>query len=189
MPVEVDQWFTTEKPGFLWKAEVAVAPGISMVGRDKYKDGRGLLLIKALGLVAVADANGADVDQGTMLRYLAEIMWFPAAALNDYIRWEEIDSLSAEATMSNAGVTASGIFRFDSTGDLRSFEAKRYFTRETGSTLEDWFVQVEPDGYAEFEGVRVAARGSVTWKLQDGDFTWFKLEITDIRYNRREIVR
>lgn len=189
MPVEADQWFTTEKPGFLWKAEVVAAPGISLVGRDKYSDGRGFLLIKALGLVAVADAKGADVDQGTMLRYLAEILWFPAAALNDYIRWREIDSLSAEATMSYAGVTASGVFRFDSTGDLSSFEAKRYYDRETGSTLEDWIVQVEPDGYEEFEGVRVGARGSVTWKLQDGDFTWFKLEITDIRYNRREIVR
>lgn len=186
MPVQADQWFTTAKPGFLWKAEVAAAPGIAMVGRDKYIDGKGFLLIKALGLVAVADAKGPEVDQGTMLRYLAEMCWFPAAALNDYVRWRDIDSLSAEATMSYAGVTASGVLRFDSSGDLKAFEAKRFYHRETGSTLEDWFIQIEPDGYKEFEGVRVAARSSVTWKLKEGDFTWYKLEITDIRYNQRE---
>jgi hypothetical protein len=189
MAVEADQWFITGKPGFLWKAEVAAAPGISMVGRDKYVDGRGYLLIKALGWFAVADAKGVDVDQGTMLRYLAEICWFPAAAVSDYIRWREIDSLSAEATMSYSGVTASGIFRFDSSGDFRGFEARRYYHRETGSTLEDWLVQTEPDGYGEFEGVRVPVRSAATWKLKDGDFTWYKLQITDIRYNRKEIIR
>jgi hypothetical protein len=189
MAVDANQWFITGKPGFLWKADVAAAPGISMVGRDKYVDGKGFLLIKALGWFAVADAKGPDVDQGTMLRYLAEICWFPAAALDDCIRWREIDSLSAEATMSYAGVTASGIFRFDGSGDLKGFEARRYYHRETGSTLEDWVVQIEPEGYTEFEGVRVPARSAVTWRLKDGDFTWFKLQITDIRYNRRGIVR
>lgn len=87
--------------------------------------------------------------------------------------------------MDDAGVTALGIFRFDNMGDLKAFEAKRYYHRETDPTLEDWFVQTEPDGFREFEGVRVPARSLVTWKLKEGDFTWFKLEIKDIFYNRK----
>ncbi len=32
-----------------------------------------------------------EIHQGTLLRYLAETMWFPTAALNDYLTWEEMD--------------------------------------------------------------------------------------------------
>lgn len=184
MPVEAEQWFKTEKPGFIWIADVKAAPGIHLAGRDKYENGKGHMLIKLLSLITVADAKGKETDQGTMLRYLAEIVWFPSAALNDYIQWEQIDSTTAKATMTYGGITASGLFKFDANGDVVSFEAKRYYNRKGGATLEDWFIQIEPNSYKEFEGVRIPARSAVTWKLKEGDFTWFKLEITGMQYNK-----
>jgi len=36
---------------------------------------------------------------------------------------------------------------------------------------------------SQYEGVRISARTAVTWKLKEGDFTWYKLEITDVHYN------
>lgn len=86
--------------------------------------------------------------------------------------------------LSNGGITASGLFKFDANGDVVSFEAERYYDRKGGATLEDWFIQIEPNSYKEFEGVRIPARPAVTWKLKDGDFTWYKLEIADIHYNQ-----
>jgi hypothetical protein len=68
-------------------------------------------------------------------------------------------------------------------GDVLSFEARRYYYREGGATLEDWFIQTEPNGYKEFEGVRIPAKSTVTWKLEQGDFTWLRLEIMDLQYN------
>lgn len=182
MPVEAEQWFKTEKPGFIWIADVKYAPGIHFAGRDKYENGKGHMLIKSI--IPVADAKGKEVDQGAMVRYLVEIVWFPSAALNDYIQWEQIDSTTAKATMTYGGITASGLFKFDANGDVINFEAKRYYDRKGGATLEDWFIQVEPNSYKEFEGVRVPTRSAVTWKLKEGDFTWYKLEITDIHYNQ-----
>jgi hypothetical protein len=184
MPVEAEQWFKTEKPGFIWIADVKFAPGIHFAGRDKYENGKGHMLIKLLSLIPVADAKGTETDQGAMVRYLVEIVWFPSAALNDYIQWEQIDSTTAKATMTYGGITASGLFKFDANGDVISFEAKRYYDRKGGATLEDWFIQIEPNGYKEFEGVRIPARSAVTWKLKEGDFTWYKLEIADIYYNQ-----
>lgn len=183
MPVKAEQWFKTEKPAFIWVADVKAAPGIHIAGRDKYENGEGHMLIKLLSLLTVADAKGKETDQGTMLRNLAEIVWFPSAALNDYIQWEQIDSTTAKATMTYGGITASGLFKFDANGDVVSFEAKRYYNRKGGATLEDWFIQIEPNSYKEFEGVRIPAMSAVTWKLKEGDFTWYKLEITDIHYN------
>ena len=183
MPVEAEQWFNTVKPGFIWITDVKAAPGIHLAGRDKYTDGKGHMLIKLLSLFAVTDAAGREIDQGAMLRYLAEIAWFPDAALNSYIKWEQVDSTSARATMTYGDITASGLFMFDSNGDLSGFKAKRYYARKDGATLEDWFIQIDPAGFKEFDSVRIPSRCSVTWKLKEGDFNWFRLEITDIKFN------
>ena len=182
MPVEAEQWFTPMRPGFFWAADVRAAPGFYLVGRDRYSEGKGHMLIKMLSLFPVADAKGPETDQGSMLRYLAETVWFPSGALHESIQWEQLDSSSAKATMNWGGITASGIFRFDAKGDPLSFEAKRYYDREEGATLEDWFIRIEPNGIREFGGIRIPSRSAVSWKLKEGDFNWFNLEITELEY-------
>jgi hypothetical protein len=182
-PVKAQQHYTLARPGFFWVAQVQVAPFMQLAGRDKYQDGHGFMLIKLLGLFAVADARGPETDQGTLLRYLAEMVWFPSAALQPYISWEAAGPDAARATMTYGGISASGLFRFNGAGDVVSFETRRYYARKTGATLETWFIGVEEAGYREFDGIRVPAKAAVTWKLNTGDFTWFTLDITDLRYN------
>ncbi len=148
MPVEAEQYFTVEKPGFIWIGDVEAAPFVYFSGRDKYEEGRGHMLIKVLSLYLVVNSIGKEIDQGNLLRYLAEIVWFPSAALSNYIAWEELDSTSAKVTMSYSGITASGVFAFNADGD-------------------------EENGYREFEGIRISAKSTVTWKLKTGDFNWF----------------
>lgn len=108
MSAEAEQYFTTDQPGFVWTAVVKMAP-LHFTGRDKYAEGHGSMLIRLFSIFPVAAASGKEMDQGALLRYLAEMQWFPSAALNRYIQWEEIDSFSAKATMSDQGVTASGV--------------------------------------------------------------------------------
>ncbi|MDW7675783.1 MAG: DUF6544 family protein [Bacillota bacterium] len=182
MPVQVEQYFTVDEPGFIWKAKIKAAPLVHIVGRDKYEEGRGNMRIKVMSLIKVADATGAEMDQGTLLRYLAEIVWFPTAALSNYITWEEIDQKSALATMSYGGVTASGVFNFNQKGEVVSFTAERYGEFDGEYRIETWLVSME--GYKEFQGIMIPTKGQVTWKLEDGDFNWFKFDITDIEYNK-----
>ncbi len=183
MPFEAEQYFTVDKPGFLWKANVRTAAFVQISARDKYEDGSGHMLIKLLALFPIADSKGKEIDQGSLLRYLAETAWFPSAALSSYITWEQIDSATAKATMSYGGITASGIFTFEAGGDVTSFQAQRYYDRKEGPTLETWLIAMNKDGYREFAGVRIPAKSEVTWKLRSGDFTWLKVEITDLMYN------
>jgi hypothetical protein len=185
MEVKAQEYFTILQPGFLWTADVKAAPFLHLAGRDKYENGRGHMLIKALSLLTVANAQGKETDQGTLLRYLGEIVWFPTAALSEYITWEQIDAHSAKATMTYGGIEAAGIFRFSEQGDVESFEAQRYYTRKEGATLEKWVVTVDKNDFKEFEGIRIPARSVVTWKLKSGDFTWFTLEITRAAYNQQ----
>lgn len=182
IPFEAEQFFTVNPPGFIWTTEIQAAPMIHIVGRDKYEGGRGNMLIKLLALYPLADAAGPETDQGTMLRYLAETCWFPSAALNDYIRWEPVDSLAARATMTYGDITASGVFGFNTDGDMVSFEAKRYYDRKEGATLEVW--QVRNSAWEDLsDGIRIPTSSEVTWKLDSGDYTWLKLDIKSIKYN------
>ncbi|MCU7491946.1 MAG: hypothetical protein HF310_10650 [Ignavibacteria bacterium] len=181
---KAEQYFTVDRPAFLWKVDVKANPFLYMTGRDMYHNGRGQMMIKVMSLVPVVDVKGKDIDQGAMLRFLAEGTWFPAFALSSYLRWEEVDSLSARATMTYGGIEASGVYRFNSDGDLVSFEAMRYYFRKEGSTLEKWYIEIDKDGYKEFGGMRIPAKSSVTWKLKDGDYKWLNVEVTEMGFNK-----
>jgi hypothetical protein len=183
MPFEAEQYFTTLQPAFIWTTELIAAPSIFISGIDSYKEGSGSMIIKLLSLYTITNSKGKEINQGSLLRYLAEIVWFPSAALCDYISWEQIDSLSASATMTFGSINDRAIFHFDKDGNFASYEAKRYYDRKEGATLEDWFIEVNPKGYKELNGIRIPVSLSVTWKLKSGDFTWLKLNITDIKYN------
>lgn len=181
LPFEAEQYFSIENPGFIWTADIKAAPMIHIVGRDKYEGGKGNMLIKLLSLFPIANAAGPEIDQGTLLRYLAETAWFPSAALEDYIQWDAVDNTTAKATMQYGGITASGIFRFTEEGDLLSFEAKRFYDRKEGATLEDWWI--ENKAWKEMQGLSIPTQSEVTWKLKTGNFNWLKLEITAIDYH------
>ena len=182
MQVTAEQFFTVNEPGFLWVANVTAAPFLHLAGRDKYQHGKGHMLIKLLSLIPVADAKGSETDQGTLLRFLSEIIWFPTAVVSDYISWEEIDTHSAKATMHYGEISASGIFRFNDSGDVIGFEAERYYDRKEGATLENWLIDIDEERFESFDGIRIPVKASVTWKLDAGDFTWYKLEISEVVY-------
>jgi hypothetical protein len=185
MPVQAEQYFISEEPGFIWKANIKAAPLIHISGRDKYEDGKGSMLIKVLSLFTAADSEGKEIDQGTLLRFLAETMWFPSAALNDYLKWEEIDANNAKVTMTYGKITASGVFTFNDKGEVINFEAERYGEFDGETKLETWTIPVRD--YRTFEGIRVPTKGDVTWKLDSGDFNWFNFEVTEIEYNKQEL--
>ncbi|RRB00007.1 DUF6544 family protein [Larkinella rosea] len=183
MPVEAQQCFTTDKPGFIWSARIKAAPLFYLAGRDKYDQGHGNMLIKALSFWPIANASGKEIDQGTMLRFLAELVWFPTAALNPYIHWEELSATTARATMNYGKVTASGVFTFTPEGDVIRFVAQRYGEFEGTYRLETWSIAMK--NHQKLAGIRIPVEASVTWKLKTGDFTWYVLRITEIHYNER----
>jgi len=184
MSAAVQQYFRVVEPGFIWKVKVNMAPFIYFTGRDKYEDGKGHMLINALSLVKVADASGKEIDQGTLLRYMAESVWFPTAALSRYIKWEEVDAHSARATMTYGGITASGVFTFNEKGEVLNFVAQRYREINGRYLMNTWVVDLKE--HKVFNGVKIPSAGEVIWRLETGDFTWYRFEINDIEYNKPE---
>ena len=94
MSFSAAQHYTINPPGFIWNSQIH-AGMMTIAGRDKFGNGKGNMLIKPFYIYTLADTSGPEMDQGTMLRYMGELMWFPEAAVMDYFHWEEIDSTSA----------------------------------------------------------------------------------------------
>lgn len=153
-----------------------------MLARDKYANGVGSMLIKLMGIVPVVNiSNGEELNQGSLLRYMAEMTWFPSAAVSSEIHWEEIDSYSARATMKYKGVSGSGVFRFNDQGEVVEISACR--PRAVGDHFEltPWFINLAE--YQYFNGLRIPSKGKVIWKLENGDFTWFQFQVQEAEYN------
>lgn len=181
--MQAEQYFAIDEPSFIWKAKMHMMPAISINARDKYVNGKGEMKIRILSLIPIANSRGYRVDQGTLQRYLAEICWFPSAALSPHITWEAIDSTSAKATLNYKGSSGSVIFHFNDRWDLSGCNADRYMGAGNGASLEKW--EVRYIEYSVLNGIRIPVKSEATWKLKSGDFTWLRLEITEIEYDQK----
>jgi len=178
-PLEAEQYYTTDPPAFIWFGRIMMASFLSVAARDMYFEGKGNMLIKVLSRLTVADAKGKDMDEASLMRFLNEMMWFPSAYLNEYIQWESIDAKSAKAIIHNGGVNASAVLYFNDLGELRNFKGER-FCSITGKR-ESWSTPMSE--YKEINGLRLPVKGEGVWNLQSGDFSYIRVEITDIVYN------
>lgn len=176
-----EQYFAVDEPGFVWSVRLRMK-GLPIAGRDAYLGGHGHMLIAAGALWPIVDATGDKIDQGSLLRFLGEIIWFPSAAVAPYLRWEAIDERTAKVTMTHASVTASARFTFDEQGRVTAFAARRYLGGGAAAVLEDW--QATCTEWARFDGVEVPVRGVVSWKLAKGDFDYYRWQITAVEYDR-----
>lgn len=185
MPLQADEYYTVSPPTFVWQAGARVAGLPLMRIRDSYVDGKGRMFITAGGLFNVGDMQGEEMDQGSMMRYLNEMMWFPAAFLSDYITWEAIDEHSARVIMTDHGQHISAVMTFDDEGRVTNFTGERY--RDNGDGTSDLVLWSTPiSEYGEFEGVRIPVRGSGVWHLESGDLTYIELEILEVEFDRPE---
>jgi hypothetical protein len=176
VPFDAEQYFTIRPPGFLWKATFRMAPLVSVTGRDRYRAGEASMEMRLLSLIPVANKTGGGLNQGDLLRFLGELQWFPAAALEDYVVWEPIDSHSARATMTCGGIVGSMTFRFDAEGRLTEATAVRF--NDSRGRNEAWVNRNDSD--REFGGVRVPDAGEARWEYESGPYPYIRWRVTAI---------
>lgn len=178
-----EQYFTVDRPAFIWKVNMQMMPFLSISGRDKLLEGKGEMLIKFLSVFPVVNSgDNKKINSATIQRYLGEMVWFPSAAFCKYVTWEIIDDCTAKASITHKGTTGSGVFYFDERGNLIKFSALRFMGDEADSTLKEWIITVRENKI--INGIKIPKKLEVTWRLEGGDWTWLKLELTDIEYNK-----
>jgi len=174
--IKAEQYYNVDSMAFIWRGKVNI-----ITATDRFVDGKGDLIVKLLGFITVANAEGPEVDQGEMLRFLTEGVWFPSVFVNDCIRWQAVDEGAAEATFTLCNRSVSATFYFNEKNQVERITAKRYMEKEGTFELADWEIRV--GGYEMFNDILIPTRADVIWKLDGGDFCYYKLKIYDIDYN------
>ncbi len=175
------QYVTTESPAFHWTVELKMNQFLPVVGRDKFENGKGEMLIKLLSLFPVVNEQGSQkLNQATLQRYLSEIVWYPSAALSPYITWKPMSEHSALATMTYEGTTGSGVFHFHEDGTFKEFSAQRYRdVNDEQPTL--WTVKATKT--EAIHGIKLPTEAEVEWQLEDGPWKWLKMKVTLVEFN------
>ncbi|NLK52242.1 MAG: hypothetical protein GX295_07335 [Syntrophomonadaceae bacterium] len=177
---EADEYFTIDQPVFIWRVKTSMM-GLPVVGRDLFRDGQGKMQIKLAGIIPVVNvANNPKLNESALQRYLGEIIWFPTAAVSSYIKWEPVNDYSAKATMSYGGTTGSAVFYFNEQGELTKFVALRY-KDITDEKPTEWVATVK--GTETLNDLKLPTKLEASWVLDNGEFTWYKFEISDVEYN------
>jgi hypothetical protein len=179
-PLEATQHVTVRPPGFVWDARIDIAPLIPARVVDLYRAGDGILKARLFGAIPVASAGPApEMNEGELLRYLAEGVWVPTALLPGAgVTWEAIDDDSARATLEDGDVTASVVFHFDD-DEIERVTAERY--RQEDDDYASWTGYFR--AYERHDGIRVPTEAEVAWALPDGNLPYWRATIEDIEYS------
>jgi hypothetical protein len=187
LPFKAKEAYSLDPPAFTWRASLKAGP--LTVGRavDTIEGRTGRMHVKLLGMFTLVDAQGPEMDQGALMRWLNETMWFPAVWVTPTIRWEPVDDRTALGSVSAADLTVRGEFRFDAAGRLVDFAADRYRSTDSGFELTPWSTPLTD--HAEFDGITVPSVGSGMWHLDGGDFEYVQIEVTDVTHPPAPVTR
>lgn len=171
-----DESFLIAPPAFSWLARVCVAGLPILRAWDSYVDGRGWMQIRVAHLFPLAGHRGGAMNEASLLRYLSEMVWFPAAFLLGSVEWRQLDDNSAQVTIHDAGLSATGTLRFDGEGRPLEFTAlrQRYVGRNRFRT-EPWIAAYI--GYGERNGVQVPTEGWGGYRLPSGVLRYIELRV------------
>jgi hypothetical protein len=183
VPFTSRQRVTTRRPGFLWDAQMALLPGLTVRVIDSYIVGNGLLKASAQGLFTMADMQGGeDMARGEFMRWFAEAVWYPTALLpSQGVRWEAVDAHSAHATLVDGPLTLTLLFRFNDAGLIGSFRAEA-----RGGMVDGQMVMAPWEGlwsnYQTRDDMQVPFTGEVAWMRPEGRRPYFVGTVTGLRF-------
>jgi len=183
LPIRGEEHFAADPPGFVWWGRARVAPGLWVEARDRSVRGAGGMLVSVESTVTLADRTGPDMDQGALLRLLAELPWLPTALFDDrYVGWTAIDDRRAEARLRVGPVEVAGVFEFGDTCLIVGFTAYRPRDDSGGqAVLASWSGRY--GDYRVVDGLTVPCEVVVSWKEDGQDLPYARFQIERIEFD------
>jgi hypothetical protein len=156
---------------------------IPFEGRDKFEDGHGSMIGKLLKKITLFDTTGEEMNISAAVTFLSEVLIVPSCALQDYIKWEAIDSSNARAIIEYNGVRGEGVFTFNEKGEFLKFVTDdRYMDMGNGKSEKHRWT-TEAFDYREINGIIMPTRVTGSWNLEKGDFKYFDGRLAGVEYN------
>ena len=169
-----EEYFTTQKPGYIWKGNTSL-----FTARDMYLDDKGRLVVSLFSLIKIVDGKGEQYNQGEFLRWLSESVWFPTNLLpGKNLHWEPIDKHTAKIKYDYKELSLFFTVTFNDKDEITTLETKRYMNAKK---LETWICKMY--NYKNINGIVVPTTAEAIWKLDHGEVCYARFNVLNIEYN------
>jgi hypothetical protein len=183
LAIHGSQYIRADPPAFVWWGRVRVAPGVWIDARDRFEGGRGNMLVMMDSTFTLANSAGSAIDQGALLRLLAEMVWLPSAFLEARISWRLVDDRRAEARLRVDDLDVTGTFEFGADDLPAGFRALRYRDLGGGKAELSEFYGSMSD-YREVDGLLVPHLLIAHWKIGDELVPYARFAVESIVYDQ-----
>jgi hypothetical protein len=181
MPFTAMERFTIDPIGFRWVAWAQQGAFVRVRVSDAYKNGRGASNAKLFGFFTVGSQRpGPELNEASLLRYLAESAWIPPLLGDSRIEWQELSANRLQATLRDDITTASVTFTFGENAQIQTVEAQRYRDVHGAPVLTPW--RGHFDDYEPMDVFVIPRTARVEWLPSQGPVEVWRGRIIDARY-------
>jgi hypothetical protein len=147
--------------------------GLSVIGRDTYREGHGRMRGKLLDLVTVVDGSGPAFDLGELVTYLNDmILIAPAMLLTPAVSFSQVDARTFDVALVDHGHTVTARVFLDERGAPINFETSDRFYEDARTR---WSTPVA--GFQELDGRMILSRAQAVWHLPAGELAYADFEV------------
>ncbi len=172
--IKGEQFFTAEEPGFLWVGKTAL-----FTARDMYIGGEGRIVVSLLSLFKVVEGKGEIYDQGELLRWLGESVWFPTNLLpRPGLQWQALDADTAILSFQHRGMSLEYRVCFNGKGEITELETQRHMGDEG---LKTWRGRLS--NYEEVSGMKVPMKIEALWRLNGEEHSYARFNVKEIHHD------
>jgi len=172
--IKGEQYYTTATPGFMWKGNIGF-----ISARDQYLNDKGSIVITFLNLINIKRGQGKHFDQGELLRWLGESVWFPTNLLpSNRLTWLPIDDTTAKLLFNYQELSLYFIVKFNEKDEITQLETERFFDNKS---LKPWIGNFYH--YKEINGIRIPTVIRASWRLEQGDHNYVIFNLEEIEYD------
>ncbi len=173
--IKGEQYFSTEKPGYIWKGSNAL-----VTARDMYIADKGRLIVTLLSLVNVVDGQGEEFNEGEFQRWLAEAVWFPTNLLpSERLQWSAIDTNTAKLIFNYNELSVTFLVTINSIGEITLMQTNRFMEK---GKKEVWIGKMSD--YKEMKRILVPTKIEAIWKLEKGEHSYVKFNVKKLEYDK-----
>jgi len=179
----IEQYNFIDNPRRIYYIKVSMS-GLPVVGLHVYKDTKATMVIKAAGLVTVADAKGDIMNKAETVTVFNDMcLLAPASLIDKRIQWETINPLKVKAIFNNNGVKISAELYFNEKGELINFISNDRYMTSSGESYQSAPWSTPVSDYKDFNGIKISSYGEAHWSLPEGDYCYGKINIKEVQYN------
>ncbi len=166
-----EQFFSAEPPAFVWQGLTD-----KFTARDMYLKNEGRLVIRIKNAFKIMQAEGRQYDEGELLRWLGESVWFPTNLLprKDLI-WKAVDDDHAYLYYKHQGMTLKYLITFNEKGEIVRLETTRFIDEQNKET---WVGKTS--NYENLCGMHVPTRIEAFWVIDGEEKPYARFEVIDM---------